>query len=74
LDGLVALEGKQVIGLVGDDFIGDLDLAAHGVVLTSAPSESTIASRHRHALVLIIGAIIYGHDQLELRGKALSEA
>jgi hypothetical protein len=37
-------------------------------------TESTIASRHRRALVLIIGAIIYGRDQLELRGKALSEA
>src|ERR1700737_2116001 len=29
--GLVALEGKQVIGLMGDDLIGDLDLAAHGI-------------------------------------------
>ena len=28
---LVAFEGKQVIGLMGDDLIGDLDLAAHGV-------------------------------------------
>src|SRR5258708_26123343 len=29
--GLVALEGEQVIGLVGDDLVGDFDLAAHGV-------------------------------------------
>ena len=29
--GLIALEGEQVVGLVGDDFVGDLDLAAHGV-------------------------------------------
>ena len=29
--GLVALEGEQVVGLVGDDLVGDLDLAAHGV-------------------------------------------
>ena len=29
--GLVALQGEQVIGLVGDDLGGDLDLAAHGV-------------------------------------------
>ena len=29
--GLVAFEGEQVIGLVGDDLVGDLDLAAHGV-------------------------------------------
>lgn len=28
---LVALEGEQVIGLVGDDLVGDLDFAAHGV-------------------------------------------
>jgi hypothetical protein len=29
--GLVALEGKQVIGLVSNDLVGNLDLAAHGV-------------------------------------------
>src|ERR1700741_1966381 len=29
--GLVALEGEQVIGLVGNDLVGDGDLAAHGV-------------------------------------------
>ena len=28
---LVAFEGEQVIGLVFDDLVGDLDLAAHGV-------------------------------------------
>ena len=28
---LIALEGQQVIGLVGDNPVGDLDLAAHGV-------------------------------------------
>ena len=28
---LVALQGEQEIGLVGDDFVGDLDLAAHGI-------------------------------------------
>src|SRR6202011_1852321 len=29
--GLVALEREQVIGLVGDDLVSNLDLAAHGV-------------------------------------------
>jgi hypothetical protein len=29
--GLVALEREQVIGLVGDDLVGDVDLAAHSV-------------------------------------------
>src|SRR3984893_13801354 len=28
---LVALEGEHVIGFVGDDLVGDLDLTAHGV-------------------------------------------
>ena len=28
---LIALEGQQVIGLMGDDPVGDLDLAAHGI-------------------------------------------
>ena len=28
---LVAFQGEQKIGLVGDDLVGDLDLAAHGV-------------------------------------------
>ena len=28
---LVALEGEQVVGLMGDDLVGDPDLAAHGV-------------------------------------------
>jgi hypothetical protein len=28
---LVAFEGEQIIGLVGDDLVGDLDLTAHGV-------------------------------------------
>ena len=29
--GLVPLEGEQVIGLVSNDLVGNLDLAAHGV-------------------------------------------
>ena len=28
---LVALEEKQIIGLVGDDLVGDVDLTAHGI-------------------------------------------
>ena len=29
--GLVAFQGEDVIGLVGDDLVGDLHLAAHGI-------------------------------------------
>jgi hypothetical protein len=28
---LIALEGERIVGLAGHDFVGDLDLAAHGV-------------------------------------------
>ena len=28
---LITLQGEDVIGFVGDDFVGDLDLTAHGV-------------------------------------------
>jgi len=28
---LIAFQGEQIIGLVGDDLVGNLDLAAHGI-------------------------------------------
>jgi len=43
--GLIALEGEQVVGLVADDLIGDVDLAAHASMVTSAPFSGFVSAR-----------------------------
>ena len=37
--GLVALEGQEIVGLVGDDPVGDLDLTAHRIDGHERPGE-----------------------------------
>lgn len=43
--GLVALERPQIIGLVGDDLVGDLDLEPMASMVTMAPSSWPVSAR-----------------------------
>ncbi len=44
--GLIALEGEQIVGLVGDDLFGDVDLAAPmASMVTSAPCSCLVSAR-----------------------------